>query len=131
MPITAACATAGWPIAAFSTAALEIHSPPDLITSLERSTISTVPSGKSLRHVAGLQPAVGDRRLLLEIGAGDQRTARLQMAEGHAVVRQRPAPASSTMRSLRAEGDPALAQLLLDPLLERRVGQAGRHASTW
>ena len=34
-------------MAAFSTAALEIHSPPDLITSLERSTISTVPSGKS------------------------------------------------------------------------------------
>jgi hypothetical protein len=31
----------------FSTVALLIHLPPNLITSLERSTISTVPSGNS------------------------------------------------------------------------------------
>ena len=35
--ITAASAIAGWPISAFSSATDEIHSPPDLITSFDRS----------------------------------------------------------------------------------------------
>ena len=38
-PITAASATLGWPTARFSRSIEEIHSPPDLITSLERSVI--------------------------------------------------------------------------------------------
>ena len=59
MPITAACATAGWPIAAPSIAALLIHSPPDLMTSLERSTMLHRAIGIEPRHVAGLQPALG------------------------------------------------------------------------
>src|SRR5262249_10846373 len=37
--ITAASATAGCPISAFSSSTEEIHSPPDLITSFERSLI--------------------------------------------------------------------------------------------
>ena len=40
IPITAASATAGWAIRAFSKAGVEIHSPPDLTTSLARSAIS-------------------------------------------------------------------------------------------
>ena len=39
MPITAASATSGWPTAMFSRSIEEIHSPPDLITSLARSVI--------------------------------------------------------------------------------------------
>ena len=127
MPITAACATAGWPIAAFSTAALEIHSPPDLITSLERSTISTVPSGKSLATSPVCSQPSGDRRLLLEVSADDQRTARLQMTEGHTVMRQRLARIVDDAE-LRRERDPALPQLLLDPLLVGRVGETGGRA---
>ena len=42
--ITAASATAGCPISAFSRATVEIHSPPDLTRSFERSWISTYPS---------------------------------------------------------------------------------------
>jgi hypothetical protein len=38
-PMTAASATSGWPTAAFSRSMELIHSPPDLMTSLERSTI--------------------------------------------------------------------------------------------
>ncbi len=38
-PITAASATSGWPMAAFSTSIDEIHSPPDLITSFARSVM--------------------------------------------------------------------------------------------
>ena len=38
-PITAASATLGWPTARFSRSIEEIHSPPDLITSLARSVI--------------------------------------------------------------------------------------------
>ncbi len=38
-PITAASATAGWPTARFSISMVEIHSPPDLITSLARSVM--------------------------------------------------------------------------------------------
>src|SRR5690606_30925667 len=37
-PITAASATAGWPMISFSRSTDEIHSPPDLMTSLVRST---------------------------------------------------------------------------------------------
>ena len=40
-PITAASATAGWAISAFSSSIDEIHSPPDLITSLARSVSVT------------------------------------------------------------------------------------------
>ena len=39
--ITAASAIAGWAIRAFSRSTDEIHSPPDLITSFERSLIIT------------------------------------------------------------------------------------------
>ena len=39
--MTAASATAGWPMSAFSSATELIHSPPDLIRSFERSWIST------------------------------------------------------------------------------------------
>src|SRR6185312_6869934 len=42
--ITAASAIAGWPISAFSRATEEIHSPPDLITSLDRSVSERNPS---------------------------------------------------------------------------------------
>jgi len=38
-PITAASATAGWATAMFSRSMELIHSPPDLITSFERSVI--------------------------------------------------------------------------------------------
>ncbi len=38
-PMTAASAMAGWPTATFSRSMELIHSPPDLITSLERSVI--------------------------------------------------------------------------------------------
>ena len=38
--ITAASATAGWPMSAFSSATVEIHSPPDFTRSFERSWIS-------------------------------------------------------------------------------------------
>ena len=131
MPITAAWATAGWPIAAFSIAALLIHSPPDLMTSLERSTISTVPSGKSFAtSPVCSQPSSEQGGLLLEVGAGDQRPARLQMAERLAVVRQLVARVVDDAQA-RAEGDPALAQLLLDALLEGCVGEAGRQCCTW
>jgi len=41
--ITAASATAEWPISAFSRSTEEIHSPPDLITSFERSLIAMKP----------------------------------------------------------------------------------------
>src|SRR3954462_11571210 len=41
MPIPAASATSGWPTGRFSSSIEEIHSPPDLITSLLRSTICT------------------------------------------------------------------------------------------
>src|SRR3954470_14934094 len=37
-PITAASATFGWPMIAFSRSTEEIHSPPDLMTSFVRST---------------------------------------------------------------------------------------------
>ncbi len=40
-PMTAASATAGWPMAAFSSSIELIHSPPDLMTSLRRSMICT------------------------------------------------------------------------------------------
>ena len=43
-PMMAASATPGWPMAAFSTSMEEIHSPPDLITSLARSTSCRKPS---------------------------------------------------------------------------------------
>ena len=43
-PITAASATPGQPMAAFSRSIELIHSPPDLITSLERSVMTTEPS---------------------------------------------------------------------------------------
>jgi hypothetical protein len=43
--MAAACASAGWLIAAFSSSTELIHSPPDLITSLVRSVICKVPSG--------------------------------------------------------------------------------------
>lgn len=42
---TAASATSGWDISAFSSSTLEIHSPPDLITSLARSVRVRKPSG--------------------------------------------------------------------------------------
>jgi hypothetical protein len=42
-PITAASSTSGWPISVFSRSTEETHSPPDLITSLDRSLISTKP----------------------------------------------------------------------------------------
>ena len=45
--ITAASAIAGWPISAFSSATDEIHSPPDLITSFERSWMWMYPRGCS------------------------------------------------------------------------------------
>ena len=38
-PITAASATSGWPMIAFSSSTELIHSPPDFTTSLVRSTI--------------------------------------------------------------------------------------------
>ena len=38
-PMTAASSTFGWPMIAFSRSTEEIHSPPDLITSLVLSTI--------------------------------------------------------------------------------------------
>ena len=38
--MTAASATLGWSVATFSTSMEEIHSPPDLITSLVRSVIA-------------------------------------------------------------------------------------------
>jgi hypothetical protein len=43
--ITAASETAGWAISAFSRSTDEIHSPPDLITSLARSLIWMKPRG--------------------------------------------------------------------------------------
>src|SRR4029077_6340986 len=43
--ITAASASAGWPISAFSSATDEIHSPPDLITSFARSGRGSTPPG--------------------------------------------------------------------------------------
>ena len=43
--ITAACNTAGWPMARFSSSTELIHSPPDLITSLLRSVSWMRPSG--------------------------------------------------------------------------------------
>ena len=45
MPIAAASATPAQPTAAFSSSTELIHSPPDLITSLERSVICIVPQG--------------------------------------------------------------------------------------
>ena len=45
MPMQAAMATAGWPMAMFSTSMELIHSPPDLITSLLRSVICMKASG--------------------------------------------------------------------------------------
>src|SRR5438105_4793410 len=44
-PITAASMILGWAMIAFSNSTDEIHSPPDLITSLVRSTIWMYPSG--------------------------------------------------------------------------------------
>src|SRR3954469_22901629 len=45
MPMTAASATLGWPMMAFSRSTDEIHSPPDLMTSLVRSTRRMYPCG--------------------------------------------------------------------------------------
>ena len=44
-PMTAASITSGWAMMAFSSSIEEIHSPPDLITSLARSVSVTKPSG--------------------------------------------------------------------------------------
>ncbi len=43
---TAASATSGWDISAFSSSTEEIHSPPDLMTSLARSVRVRKPSGE-------------------------------------------------------------------------------------
>ena len=56
--MTAASATAGWPISVFSSSTDEIHSPPDLITSFARSLIWTKPRGCDRDDVARPEPAV-------------------------------------------------------------------------
>lgn len=43
--MTAASTTSGWPISRFSSSTEEIHSPPDLMTSLARSVRVRNPSG--------------------------------------------------------------------------------------
>ena len=56
MPMAAASATRGRPTAVFSSSIELIHSPPDLMTSLERSVICIVPSGWMRGHVARVEP---------------------------------------------------------------------------
>ena len=46
-PTTQASSTSGWAISAFSSSTEEIHSPPDLITSLARSVSGRKPSAVS------------------------------------------------------------------------------------
>ena len=48
MAITAASATSGWAIRAFSRSTELIHSPPDLIRSLVRSVMRTKPMASTL-----------------------------------------------------------------------------------
>ena len=62
-PTAAASATPGQPTAAFSRSIELIHSPPDLITSLERSVICSMPSGwRTATSPVSNQPSVVDAR---------------------------------------------------------------------
>ena len=56
--ITAASATAGWAISRFSRSTEEIHSPPDLTRSLERSQIRMQPRASILTTSPVVKPAV-------------------------------------------------------------------------
>ena len=88
-PITAASATSGWPTARFSISMVEIHSPPDLITSLERSVMVMKPWLSMRGDVAGIEPAVPVEGLLafaLEIAARDCRASHFQPAHAFAVA---------------------------------------------
>ena len=85
-PITAASAISGWPMAAFSRSIELIHSPPDLITSLLRSTMMHVAVAVDRRHVAGAEPALRVERrrrslIIVEIAADDPRAAHQQLAD--------------------------------------------------
>ena len=89
--MTAASAIAGWPIAAFSRSIELTHSPPDLMTSLVRSTRCRYPSGSMVAtSPVGKKPSGVElvAALALEVAAGDPRTADEDLAESLAVPGQ-------------------------------------------
>ena len=88
--MTAASRTAGWVRMAASSSSVEIHSPPDLTTSLARSLIVMKPLGVDPADVAGAQPAVAEllRRRVLVVGGRHPRPAHLDLAGGVPVAGQ-------------------------------------------
>ena len=58
MATTAASATAGWPISAFSSATELIHSPPDRMRSLDAIADLDVPARIDRHDVSGPEPPV-------------------------------------------------------------------------
>ena len=111
--MTAASATAGWAMSAFSRSTELIHSPPDLIRSLVRSEILTNPSEstEATSPVRSQPSAVNwsvGRHVV--VAAGDERPAHMDLADALAVpglvaYRRHRAPASSTSGT----GTPAIA----------------------
>ena len=88
--ITAASATAGWAITSFSSSTDEIHSPPDLITSLARSLIGVKPSSSSCpMSPVRSQPSWNFSGAgLAVVGPGDPRPPDLDLADRLAVLGQ-------------------------------------------
>ena len=80
--ITAASATAGWAISRFSRSTEEIHSPPDLTRSLERSQIRRLPDSSiaTTSPVANQPSSVYFSSLAAVIGACHPRPADLELA---------------------------------------------------
>ena len=88
-PITAASAISGCAIARFSSSIELIHSPPDLMTSLERSVICMKPSASMVAtSPVKNQPSGRSLSVHLVIAARDPGPADQQIAKSLAVVRQ-------------------------------------------
>ena len=96
-PMTAAAATAGWPMAIFSKSIELIHSPPVLIRSLTRSLICIMPSSIDGGDIAGGKPAIPQRRCFALVVAAHDPLARAPSVRPATVPsRGSVAPSSST-----------------------------------
>ncbi len=107
----------------FSISMEDIHSPPDLMTSLSGRLDGHVAVGIERGDVAGVEPAFAVESVVAfaaEIALGHRRPAHLQPAERLAVARQLAALVVGDLH-LHAEGRMALLHLVVELLL---IGQA-------